>query len=107
MLQVTRFTLHNMSSSLPELKLQFLEYLEIERNVSQLTIRNYSHYLDRFLYFLSRRYPDMTSPGQIDDEVIRNYRLFLSRYVDEHAAPLMRVTQGYHIIALRSFLKFL
>ena len=96
-----------MPTSLPELKLQFLEYLEIERNVSQLTIRNYSHYLDRFLSFLNTRYPGMTDPSVVDDEAIRNYRLFLSRYVDEHALPLKKVTQGYHIIALRSFLKFL
>ncbi|MCK4525347.1 MAG: site-specific integrase, partial [Candidatus Andersenbacteria bacterium] len=29
------------------LKTEFLEYLEIEKNRSQLTIRNYDHYLDR------------------------------------------------------------
>ena len=63
------------TSSLPELKLQFLEHLEIERNVSQLTIRNYSHYLDRFLGFLDKRYPGMVEASQVDDEVIRNYRL--------------------------------
>jgi len=96
-----------LTPSLPELKLQFLEHLEIERNVSQLTIRNYSHYLDRFLQFIGKRYPGTNSASAIDDEVIRNYRLFLSRFIDEHGVPLMRVTQGYHIIALRSFLKFL
>ena len=32
---------------------EFLEYLEIERNVSPLTIRNYGHYLNRFLDFLA------------------------------------------------------
>jgi len=31
----------------------FLEYLEIERNVSKLTIRNYRHYLERFLGFMT------------------------------------------------------
>ena len=29
----------------------FLEYLELERNTSQLTIKNYDHYLKRFLEF--------------------------------------------------------
>jgi len=28
---------------------EFLEYLEIEKNCSPLTIRNYRHYLKRFL----------------------------------------------------------
>ena len=37
---------------LSKLFLDFLEYLELERNVSKLTIRNYKHYLERFLAFL-------------------------------------------------------
>lgn len=90
----------------------FLEYLEIEKNVSQLTIRNYAHYLERFRAFLSSTPP---SPGVkttvkiagITSESIRQYRLYLSRYVDDHGITLKRVTQNYHLIALRSFLKYL
>src|SRR3989344_8738292 len=96
-----------MSTSLSELITRFLEYLEVERNVSQLTIRNYHHYVQRFLTFLSKRYPDLTVVTDVDEEVMRNYRLFLSRYADEKGLTLKRVTQGYHIIALRSFLKYL
>ena len=96
-----------MSSFLSELISRFLEYLEVERNVSQLTIRNYHHYLKRFIDFLAKRYPDLTEVRAVDEEVIRNYRLFLSRYADEKGLTLKRVTQGYHIIALRSFLIFL
>ncbi len=81
----------------------FLEYLEIERNVSQLTIRNYKHYLERFLGFLK----GSPTPSDITSEKIRQYRLYLSRYVDEHGISLKRVTQNYHLIALRSFLKYL
>ena len=99
----------------------FLEYLEIERNVSQLTIRNYAHYLHRFLIFLSD-YPQSPSVSNevrsgsagktvnvsdISSESIRQYRLFLSRYVDDHGISLKRITQNYHLIALRSFLKYL
>src|SRR3989344_7527669 len=98
---------------------EFLEYLEIERNVSQLTIRNYAHYLSRFLGFL-KAYPlspgvsgearsasggKPVKPSDITSESIRQYRLFLSRYVDDHGISLKRVTQNYHLIALRSFLK--
>jgi site-specific recombinase XerD len=93
---------------------EFLEYLEIERNVSQLTIRNYAHYLKRFQSFLagsptpSVKTSVKTVPvSAITQESIRQYRLFLSRYVDSHGISLKRVTQNYHLIALRSFLKYL
>ena len=36
------------NDDLIELKMQYLEYLEIEKNRSQLTVRNYDHYLSRF-----------------------------------------------------------
>ncbi len=85
----------------------FLEYLEIERNCSKLTIRNYRHYLERFLKFLSKQFPTLTKPPQITSEVVREYRLFLSRYVDENGLTLKRITQNYHLIALRAFLRFL
>ncbi len=93
----------------------FLEYLEIERNVSQLTIRNYGHYLHRFLAFLADYPPSpagvksvkTVKVSDISSESIRQYRLFLSRYVDDHGISLKRITQNYHLIALRSFLKYL
>ena len=90
--------------NLPQLVKNFLEYLELERNVSRLTIRNYKHYLERFLSFLGDQSP---SPATITPQKVREYRLFLSRFVDEHDISLKRVTQNYHLIALRSFLKFL
>lgn len=112
----------DMDRDVSELIKDFLEYLEIEKNVSQLTIRNYAHYLARFLSYLTGA---PLSPGvktvktqelaskkrvlasEITTESIRQYRLFLSRYVDEHGISLKRVTQNYHLIALRSFLKYL
>ncbi len=93
----------------------FLEYLEIERNVSRLTIRNYSHYLQRFFDFLAGPRDPSSPPlsvkivkiSEINPENIRQYRLYLSRFVDEKGMSLKRVTQNYHLIALRSFLKYL
>lgn len=83
---------------------EFLEYLELERNVSRFTIRNYKHYLERFIAFLGAESP---TPASITPEKIREYRLFLSRYTDSAGISLKRITQNYHLIALRSFLKFL
>jgi len=81
----------------------FLEYLELERNVSQLTIRNYDHYLRRFLEFSGD-----IDPKEIDLAMIRKYRLFLSRFIDPLSGQtLKRKTQNYFLIALRALLKYL
>lgn len=89
--------------SLSALKLDFLEYLELERNVSQNTIENYNHYLIRFFEFTGE-----IDPSQINLEVIKKYRLHLARWIDpETKKPLKRKTQNYFMIALRSFLKYL
>jgi len=80
----------------------FLEYLEIERNRSQKTIQNYDHYLRRFLDWMK-----VTKAKDITLPIIKKYRLKLNRYTDESGHPLKKSTQAYHIIALRSFLKYL
>ena len=88
---------------LSKLIVDFLEYLEVEKNASQLTIRNYDHYLQRFLTFVGD-----INPKDIDLALIRKYRVFLARYVDENTGlSLKRVTQNYFIIALRAFLRYL
>lgn len=100
-----------MDTDISELIKDFLEYLEIERNVSQLTIRNYAHYLERFRAFLAGSPTPLpvktVKTSEITSESIRQYRLYLSRYVDAKGITLKRVTQNYHLIALRSFLKYL
>ena len=82
--------------------IQFLEYLEIEKNKSQKTLENYSHYLKRFLEFSK-----IQDPKNINLELIRKYRLYLNRLTDERGNTLKKSTQNYHIIALRAFLKYL
>lgn len=93
-------------STLPQQSmLDFLEHLEVERNLSQLTIRNYSHYLTRFAeWFKNQGYEDIKA---LDKEILRKYRVYLNRYLDGHGDPLSKKTQSYHIIALRSWLKWL
>ncbi len=85
-----------------DLKSQFLEYMEIEKNRSPKTIENYNHYLTRFISFAK-----VENPRDITEETIRKYRLTLNRTTDERGKPLKKVTQNYHVIALRSFLKYL
>jgi site-specific recombinase XerD len=91
---------------LPELINQFLEYLEIEKNCSKLTIRDYRHYLDVFNEWFDTNLPDKTLKD-LDLQTIRKYRVFLANRVDDKNMTLKRVTQNYYVIALRSFLRFL
>lgn len=95
------------SSPVTHLIPQFLEYLELEKNASPLTIRNYGIYLTRFAKWIESKYSTDISVEKIDIKLIREYRLYLSRFIDEKGLPLKRSTQAYYIIALRSFLKYL
>lgn len=93
-----------MSNSLSQLIDGFLEYLEIEKNCSKLTIRDYRHYLEVFNTWYS---PLIKSIEDLDLSTVRKYRVFLANRADEKGLTLKRVTQNYYVIALRSFLKFL
>jgi site-specific recombinase XerD len=74
----------------------YLNYLEIEKNRSPKTSENYKHYLIEFLKFSK-----ITSPKEITDDVVREFRLALAR------RNMKRLTQSYYVIALRNFLKYL
>lgn len=82
-------------------KTDFLEYLEIEQNRSQNTIANYDHYLTRLI-----DYAGEIKVKDIDAELIRKWRLWLNRLGTNTSDELQKTTQNYHLIALRSFLKF-
>lgn len=80
----------------------FLEHMEIEQNRSQKTIANYDHYLQRLVEFAGDCDIEM-----LDSEMVRQYRLWLNRLKDNQGKELTKTTQNYHLIALRSFLKYL
>lgn len=83
----------------------FLEYLEVEKGSSTLTLRNYRHYLMRFYYWLQKQNAPLNLKS-INPTLVHQYRLFLARITDNRGKPLSRKTQGYHCIAIRSFLKW-
>ncbi len=84
----------------------FLEYLEVERGRSQATIRNYAFYLQRFFNWAKNKNKGF-DVSQINTSLIRQYRLFLNRATDDQGQTLKKSTQNYHLIALRTFLKYL
>lgn len=83
-------------------KTDFLEYLEIEQNRSQKTIQNYDHYLTRLLDFAG----DDLTVSEITPELVRKWRLWLNRLPNQTDGEIQIVTQNYHLIALRMFLRF-
>ena len=94
---------HNMSrvSELEKLKREFLEYTEIEKGRSLNTVRNYDHYLSRFL-----EYSKAKKASDITGDIVREYRLWLNRQRAINDT-LKKKTQNYYLIALRAFLKYL
>jgi len=85
-----------MKSQIEGLKQEFLEHLEIEKGRSLHTIENYDRYLSRFLDFAK-----IKSVKQIDDSLIREYRLWLNRQTTETAtgqATIKRKTQNYYLM---------
>ena len=85
---------------------EFLEYLEIQKGCSLLTIQRYRHYLRRFHNWLTEN-SLATEPTDINLELVRKYRLYLAHLRSRDGLPLKRVTQSYHIVALRAFLRYL
>jgi site-specific recombinase XerD len=96
-----------MEKDLDILVRRFLEHLEIEKNCSRLTIRNYQHYLEVLMIFLADGKKDKKFiVNDITADVVRRFRLFLARQKGT-LGEMKLVTQGYYVIALRSFLKWL
>lgn len=96
-----------MTTRLEQLKREFLEHVEIEKGNSLKTVGNYDHYLSRFFEFAK-----ISDPKEITDDKVREFRLFLNRQPGvkikgQQSASLKKNTQNYHLIALRSFLKYL
>ena len=85
-----------------ELLLDYIEHLEVEGGRSVKTAENYKLYLERFVEFT-----EDIEVAQITPEILRKYRLWLNRYKNEQEIELNIITQSYHLIALRGFLRYL
>ena len=84
------------------LVLDFVESLEVEGGRAAKTAENYQRYLERFVEFAGN-----IDVKDINQEMIRKYRLWLNRHKNDQGEELALITQSYHLIALRGFLKYL
>lgn len=107
---------------LKEAILRFLEYCELDRNLSLKTVKMYGYYLNFFQTWLlkssqykvlSIKQKQETEDGdftveKITEETVREFRLYLSHnYKNPYKGELKRQTQNYFLVALRSFFKYL
>lgn len=95
------------TNEVDKLKIQFLEYLEIEKGRSIKTVENYDRYLQRFFDFAN-----ISNLADITRDQVRKYRLWLNRQPSGKTdggreKTLKKNTQNYHLIALRGLLKYL
>ena len=87
----------------------FLQYSEVERNLSQGTVKMYHMYLTKFSEFAHKHVnKGELSEKDIDKELVGVYRVYLNRKPSDTNPneTLSKATQNCFLIALRSFLKY-
>ncbi len=85
----------------------FLDYLEIEKGLSNKTQENYTRFLNKFFNWLKDNNLTNLKPSQLSPAHIWKYRVFLSRHIDSRTKKaLKKSTQNYYLIALRSLLEY-
>lgn len=101
--------------------LEFLDYCELDKNLSQRTIKMYGYYLNFFSEWIEdkEKEPDVKKKKaeknkytenveDITEDDVRNFRLYLSRdYINPYKGELKRPTQSYFLVALRSLFRYL
>lgn len=90
---------------------RFLEYCELDKNLSQKTVRMYTYYIHFFKSWVEKTTKKAVEEINVEDlneELVRMYRLHLSReYFNPYKGELKRKTQNYFLVALRSMFRFL
>ncbi len=95
--------------NIKEAILRFLEYCELDRNLSLKSVKMYGYYLQFFQFWLLKTQQAQDfDVEKIDEEIIRSFRIYLShQYKNPFKGELKRQTQNYFLVALRSFFRYL
>jgi integrase/recombinase XerD len=87
----------------------YLEYCEVDKNLSQNTIRMYHFYLNDFAEW-AKDYlkKDSIVLGDVGYDMVKKYRINLNRRISTKSQQeFKRSTQKTFLVALRAFLKYL
>ena len=98
----------SLNTNLQDIILKYLEYCEIEKNLSQNTIRMYHFYLMDFSRWFTNFLHRDPTPKDLDADLVKKYRLDLNRRISTKSnQEFKRSTQKTFLVALRAFLKYL
>ncbi len=98
-----------LSSPFDESVTKYLEFCEVERNLSQNTIRMYQFYLADFSAWAKSvlKKPALVL-GDMNSDLIKKYRVTLNRRISSKSLEeFKRSTQRTFLVALRALLKYL
>jgi len=100
----------NMNSNQKPIKehiQDFLEYLDVEKGLSEKSQQTYARFLNKFSSWLKLNNLEGLTPEQLNEEHIRKYRFFLSKTLKRGTKePIKKSTQNYYLIALRNLLNY-
>lgn len=97
----------DQTSPIKDHLLDYLDWLELEKGLSQNSQKNYSNFLKSFFEFLKVNSLDELKPKELTPDHIWKYRLFLSRqYKKNSTGFLKRSSQNHYLVALRSLLTY-
>jgi len=92
---------------LPQHLEDFLDYLDIEKGLSNNSQKNYYRFLNKFFNWLKLKNLSDLKPHQLTPQHIWNYKLYLSRSKDPKTGKYLKKTsQSYYLIALRALLDY-
>ncbi|KKS14780.1 MAG: Tyrosine recombinase XerD [candidate division WWE3 bacterium GW2011_GWC1_41_7] len=96
-------------TSLNDLIIRYLEFCEVEKNLSQNTIKMYHFYLSDFANWSMKFLKiEKVTPDDLDNELVKKYRLDLNRRISfKSNEEFKRSTQKTFLVALRAFIKYL
>ena len=96
-------------NNLEKLLIRYLEFCEVEKNLSQNTIKMYHFYLIDFISWLKKYFgKDLLDVLDIDSESVKKYRIDLNRRISSKSREeYKKSTQKTFMVSIRSFLKYL
>ena len=98
-----------VNSNLNEVVTQYLEYCEIEKNLSQSTVKMYHFYLMDFdTWVKTHLNKEEIKLSDITTDLVKKYRIFLNRRISSKShKEFKKTTQKTFLVALRAFLRYL